>query len=123
MNYFIFTILILISGLPAMAQNTFELEPSQSMLMTGKGPGQDAVKNPFTNQDCLAIVENIGEKPFSVRLQSMGKIVEIIEIKPHTSRKIEFLKGYELYLDTDYVTKAKVEFIEKSDSGSKKSSY
>ncbi len=123
MKYFIFTILIFISGLPVLAQNTFELEPSQSMLMTGKGPGQDAVKNPFTDQDCVAIVDNIGEKPFSVRLQSKGEIVEIIELKPHTSRKIEFLKGYELYLDTDYVTIARVEFIEKSDSNSKKSSY
>jgi hypothetical protein len=111
MKCLIFIGLIFFSGLPLQAQNKFELEPSQSMLMTGKGPGQDAVKNPFADRDCVAIVDNIGEKPFSVRLQSMGKIVEIIEIKPQTSRKIEFLKGYELYLDTDYITKARVEFI------------
>jgi hypothetical protein len=122
MKYFIFTVLILISGLPVMAQNTFELEPSQSMLMTGKGPGQDAVNNPYTGQDCYAIVDNIGDKAFSVRLQSEGKIIEIILIDPQTSKKIELLNGYELYLDTDYVTKARVQFEGRNNQKLKKSS-
>lgn len=110
---YILPVIFLLSSLPILAQNTFELEPSQSMLMTGKGPGQDAVINPFSGQDCFAIIDNIGEKSFSVRLQSKGTILEIIPIKPKTSRKIQLLKGTELYLDTEYKTKARVKFQEK----------
>jgi hypothetical protein len=113
MTKYVLTVIILFISLSAVAQNTFELEPSQSMLMTGKGPGQDAVKNPFSNQDCIAVVDNIGEKPFSVRIQSKGEIIETISIKPKTSKRIEFKKGYELYLDTDYKTKARVKFQDK----------
>jgi len=43
------------------AQTEFELEPSQSMVITGKGPGQDATINPYYGQACYAIVENTGE--------------------------------------------------------------
>jgi len=81
--------------------------------MTGKGPGQDAVNNPFSGQDCIAVVDNKGEKPFSVRIQSKGEIIEIISIKPNASKSIEFKKAYELYLDTNYKTKARVQFKKK----------
>lgn len=113
MKYLPLTLLLVFVSFVSHAQDVFELEPSQSMLMTGKGPGQDAVINPFSGQDCIAIVDNIGEKPFSVRLQSEGKIIEIIPLKPNTSRNIELLKGYELYLDTDFKTKARVKIEEK----------
>ncbi len=39
--------LILFTSIDAFTQTTFELEPSQSMLITGKGPGQDGTINPF----------------------------------------------------------------------------
>ena len=51
------------------AQDDFELEPYQTMLMTGKGPGQDGSINPYYGQDCYAIVENIGVGEFSIRIQ------------------------------------------------------
>lgn len=94
------------------AQAEFELNPSQSMSITGKGLGQDATKNPYDGQNCFAIVENIGKKEFSIRTQQNGKIIETIPIKIGEIKKVKLLRGYELYLDTNSKgkAKAKVEF-------------
>ena len=94
------------------AQAEFELKPSQSMSITGKGPGQDAMKNPYDGQNCFVIVENIGKRQFSIRTQKDGKIIETITIKKAEIKKVTLLKGYELYLDTNSKgkAKAKVEF-------------
>jgi hypothetical protein len=94
------------------AQAEFELKPSQSMSITGKGPGQDATKNPYDGQNCYAIVENIGKGEFYIRMQQNGKIIESIPIKKGEIKKVKLLKGYELYLDTNSKgkAKAKVEF-------------
>lgn len=92
------------------AQAEFELDPNQSMSITGKGPGQDAAKNPFDGQNCFAIIENIGKMEFSIRTQQNGKIVETIPIKKGEIKKVKLLKGYELYLDSNSKAKAKVEF-------------
>jgi hypothetical protein len=53
----------------AQEENNFKLDPSTSMLMTGKGPGQDGSINPFAGQDCVAVVANLANTPFSVRIQ------------------------------------------------------
>ena len=88
-------------------QTEFELDPSQSMLMTGKGPGQDGTINPFEGTDCYAIVENIGERQFSIRVQKDGKIIEEITILKEEIKKVKLLKGYELYLDPNPKGKAR----------------
>lgn len=90
--------------------STLELSPEQSMLITGKGPGQDAAINPYTDTDSFAIVNNIVDNDFEIRIQSEGKIIEIIKIKSKTTKKVLLNKGYELYLDTNFKSKAKVEF-------------
>lgn len=94
------------------AQSEFDLKPSQSMILTGKGPGQDAMKNPYKGQSCFAIIENIGAFDFSIRTQLNGKVVEIIPIKSDEIKTVTLLKAYELYLDTNSKGKAKarVEF-------------
>lgn len=94
------------------AQAEFELKPSQSMSITGKGTGQDATKNPYNGQNCYAIVENIGKREFSIRTQQNGEIIETIPIKKGEIKNVKLLKGYELYLDTNSKgkAKAKVEF-------------
>ena len=47
-----FQILVLFSlYFNSSAQTIFELDGQQSMLMTGKGPGQDATINPFEGED------------------------------------------------------------------------
>jgi len=89
------------------AQTKFVLEPSQSMLMTGKGPGQDGTINPFTGEDCYAIVENIDKKPFSIRVQQKGKIIDTIIILKGEIKKLILLKEHELYLDSNSKDKVK----------------
>jgi hypothetical protein len=95
------------------AQTEFVLEPSQSMIMTGKGPGQDGTINPYFGQDCYAIVKNIGKRQFSIRVQQDGKIIEEISIQKGELKKVKLLKGYELYLDPnpEGIAKASVEYL------------
>ncbi|SIN69856.1 hypothetical protein SAMN05444394_0870 [Algoriphagus halophilus] len=96
---FLLFCLTFVSAYEVHAQTTFVLEPSQSMIMTGKGPGQDATINPYQGQDCFAIVENIGDRQFTVRIQQDGKIINEITILKGESKKIKLLKEQELYLD------------------------
>lgn len=94
------------------AQTEFVLEPSQSMIMTGKGPGQDATINPYFGEDCFAIIKNIGKIMFSIRVQQDGKIIEEISILKGELKKVKLLKGYELYLDPNLkeIAKASVDY-------------
>ena len=94
------------------AQTDFELDPSQSMLITGKGPGQDGTINPYDGQNCYAIVENIGEREFSIRIQQKGEIIKIIPILKGEVKKVILLKGHELYLDpnSEGIAKARVDY-------------
>ena len=89
------------------AQTEFVLEPSQSMIMTGKGPGQDGTINPYAGQDCYAIVDNIGSREFSIRIQQDGAIVSEIPIQKGESKRVKLLKDYELYLDPNPEGKAR----------------
>lgn len=89
------------------AQTEFVLEPSQSMIMTGKGPGQDGTINPYIGQNCYAIVRNIGNRQFSIRIQQNGKVIEEISIQKGELKKVKLKKGYELYLDPNPEGKAK----------------
>lgn len=94
------------------AQTEFVLEPSQSMIMTGKGSGQDGTINPYFGQDCYAIVRNIGKRQFSIRVQKKGKIIDEIAILKGELKKIKLLEGYELYLDPNPkgIAKASVDY-------------
>jgi hypothetical protein len=97
----------------ATSQTIIELGSVQSMCITGKGPGQDGAINPYTDKDSIAIVENIGENVFEVRVQQKGKIIEQFEVKPKETVNVNLYKDYELYFDSDLFTKAKVDFKEK----------
>jgi hypothetical protein len=88
----------------------FELNPAQSMVLTGKGPGQDGAINPYSNQRSTAVVKNIGENTFNVRIQKEGKIIEDQEVASKSTKKFILEKGYELYLDSNLQAKAKVTF-------------
>jgi len=94
------------------AQTEFVLEPSQSMIMTGKGAGQDATINPYLGENCFAIVKNIGNRKFSIRVQQEGTIIKEISILKGEIKKVKLLKGYELYLDPNPkgITKASVDY-------------
>jgi len=104
--------LIFLTNFELTAQTEFVLEPSQSMIMTGKGTGQDATINPYFGQNCYAIVKNIGKIKFSIRVQKDEKIIEEISILKGELKKVKLLKGYELYLDPNPkgTTKASVDY-------------
>ena len=104
---------LFIIQLESKGQNTFELKPSQSMMMTGKGPGQDATINPFEGKDCLAIVKNLGENTFSVRIQFKGKIKETIVVEPKSTKNVNLPKDHELYFDTKKETTVEISYKDK----------
>ncbi|MGB0294251.1 MAG: hypothetical protein ACPGAO_05440 [Flavobacteriaceae bacterium] len=102
MKKIFFQILVLFSlYFNSSAQTIFELDGQQSMLMTGKGPGQDATINPFEEEDCYVLIQNLGAELFSVRIQYKGEIVDIINVNPSQTKKIKLLMGQELYLDPE----------------------
>lgn len=109
---FLLLCLTFVTTYEVLAQTTFVLEPSQSMIMTGKGPGQDATINPYRGQDCYAIVENIGDRQFSVRIQQDRKIIQEIILLKGETKKIKLLKDHELYLDPNPkgIAKARVDY-------------
>lgn len=80
--------------------------------MTGKGPGQDGTINPYYGQNCYAIVRNIGERAFSIRIQQDGKITQQFPILRGEIKKLKLLKDQELYLDPnpEGKTKASVDY-------------
>ncbi|MGB1169575.1 MAG: hypothetical protein ACPH3L_03175 [Flavobacteriaceae bacterium] len=103
---------LLLFHFDAKAQTEFILEPSQSMIMTGKGPGQDATINPYFGEDCFAIIKNIGKRMFTIRVQQNGTIIKEISIQKGDQIKVLLLKGYELYLDPNLkgIAKASVDY-------------
>ena len=103
----IMTCLTLLSHSEMIGQTDFELDTQQSMIMTGKGPGQDGTINPYAGENCYAVVENIGERSFSIRVQANGKVLQEIAIEEGEVKKVKLLKGYELYLDPNPEGKAK----------------
>ena len=84
----------------AQVENNFKLVPSTSMLMTGKGPGQDGSINPFAGQDCVAVVANLANTPFSVRIQQKGIVLRTIAVEKRETKRISLGAQEELYIDT-----------------------
>ena len=80
-------------------KNSFDLEPQQVMLMTGKGPGQDGALNPYYGQDCLAIVQNTGSAEFTVRIEEWGKIINMIPVAGGERKLINLLAKQQLLID------------------------
>ena len=103
---------VLLFALQSYAQkddNIFELKPSQGMIITGKGAGQDAAINPYNDKNSIAVIKNLGKNSFSIRIEYQGKITQR-ELKPNTTTKVALQKGSELYLDSELKGKAKVDF-------------
>lgn len=106
-KFYVCCLILLVAG-ALQAQTTFKLDPNQTMLMTGKGVGQDATINPYYGKDCYALVENLSSRPFSVRIQKAGVLIDTLIIAKKESKKIVLLAGQELYLDAYKELSAKV---------------
>ena len=99
--------------------NKFDLEPLESYLIFGKGPGQDGAINPYakyiksdkgyliSSKDCYSIIENLGTGGFSIRIQKDGRIIKTIPIKKNETKKILLDAGNELYTDASFEGRAK----------------
>ena len=99
--------------------NKFDLEPLESYLIFGKGPGQDGAINPYakyiksnkgyliSSKDCYSIIENLGTSGFSIRIQKDSKIIKTIPIEKNETKKILLDAGNELYTDASFKGRAK----------------
>lgn len=83
------------------AQTDFSLEAGQVMLMTGKGKGQDGSINPYYGEDCIAVIENFGKNPLSLRIQEDGEILNMIPLAAGETLRLELLADHELYFDAE----------------------
>ncbi len=111
MKFFLSTLLLLLT-LTSCGSNdsVFELDPNQSMLMTGKGPGQDGAINPYYGEKSIAVIRNIGDAVFSVRIQENEEILKVIEVSPGDKKEIPLEATHRLYLDTAEKSKLKLTF-------------
>jgi uncharacterized damage-inducible protein DinB len=90
--------------------DVFVIDPLQSMVMTGKDPGQDGAINPYMGQECTAVVENLGKNEFRVRVQENGRIKKEIAVSPGEEKEIALGTNDELYIDTDKKAKTRLNF-------------
>jgi hypothetical protein len=107
---FLFAMLFVMQSYAQKDKTVFELKPSQNMLMTGKGQGQDGAINPYKDGNSIAIVKNLGKNEFSIRVQKNGQVIKTRTLKAGVSTMIPLAKGSELYFDTELATKVQLEF-------------
>ena len=110
--YYIFVSFLILFTPCLFGQTTFNLEANQSMLMYGKGKGQDGATNPFAGKDCYALIKNKGKKEMYIRVQQNGLIIKSIPLLPKETKKVDLPVGYELYFDGNesYSSKVELEF-------------
>ena len=93
-------ILLLLIPLVSFGQ-TFELTNGQSMCMIGKGEGQDATINPYSEKEfSYALIENIGTVEFNIRVESIDKEIREFIIKPYDKVVVKLYRAEILYLDS-----------------------
>ncbi len=108
------TLLLLVGLVPFLSgcgesDDVFVLESGQSMLITGKGPGQDAAINPFSGQACLANVENLSANSFTVRIEEpSGR--RTVEVGGGRTERVSLGPESQLLLDTTVKSKARIQF-------------
>ena len=107
--YYIFLSFLILFTPCLFGQTTFNLEANQSMLMYGKGKGQDGAINPFAGKVCYALIKNIGKKEMYIRVQQNGLIIKSIPLLPKETKKVDLPVGYELYFDGNEMYSSKVE--------------
>ena len=90
---------------------TFELTNGQSMCMIGKGEGQDATINPYAYKEfSYALIENIGNVEFNIRVESDKKKREFI-IKPNDKVVVKLYRAEILYFDSLTLDKAEAKIM------------
>ena len=104
-------LLLLFIPLVSLGQ-TFELTNGQSMCMIGKGEGQDATINPYSDKEfSYALIENIGTVEFNIRVESIEKEIREFIIKPSDKVVIKIYRADILYLDSLTLDKAEAKIM------------
>ena len=104
-------ILLLFVPLVSFGQ-TFELTNGQSMCMIGKGEGQDATINPYSDKEfSYALIENIGLVEFKIRVESTENEIREFTIKPSDKVVVKIYRAEILYLDSLTLDKAEAKII------------
>ena len=100
--------LILLLFIPLVSfSQTFELTNGQSMCMMGKGVGQDATINPYANEEfSYALIENIGNFKFNIRVESIDEERREFIIKPKDIVVVKLFRNNILYFDSLTIEKA-----------------
>ena len=80
--YYILVSLFIIITPSLFGQTTFNIEANQSMLMYGKGKGQDGAINAYAGHDCYALIKNDVEKEMYIRTQQNGTLIKFIILLP-----------------------------------------
>jgi len=106
-------ILLLLLFIPLVSLGqTFELTNGQSMCMIGKGEGQDATINPYSDKEfSYALIENIGTVEFNIRVESIEKEIREFIIKPSDKVVIKIYRADILYLDSLTLDKAEAKIM------------
>jgi hypothetical protein len=111
MKLFLPFILILLVGQScSTSAELIELEEGQSMLILGKGAGQDALENPFEGESTVAIVNNRSRSSILARVITRDGTTGSNPIRPKRKRSLVILPGSELYLDSPVKSKVKITF-------------
>ncbi|SHI64043.1 hypothetical protein SAMN04488508_102261 [Aquimarina spongiae] len=108
-----FLLLLIVAGVLSSCdayKTTLELDPSQSMGITGIGPGQDAVINPYFGYDSFIIIKNRGENPFGVRIQNNGEIIKRTDVAPATTARFKLNGKDRVFFDATSKSVAVVRF-------------
>jgi hypothetical protein len=104
-------ILLLLIPLVSFGQ-TFELTNGQSMCMIGKGEGQDATINPYSDKEfSYALIENIGTVEFNIRVESIDKEIREFIIKPYDTVVVKLYRAEILYFDSLTLDKAEAKIM------------
>ena len=90
--------------------NIIELNPSDSMSITGKEPGQDTAINLYSKGDSIAVITNIGENSFEIRIETNGIKIKRAIIQPNETKEVELIRGQQLFFNSRLKSKAKVKF-------------
>jgi len=91
---------------------TFKLTNGQSMCLIGKGKGQDATINPYSNEEfSYALIENIGTVEFNIRVESIEQEIREFIIKPSDKVVVKIYRADILYLDSLTLDKAEAKIL------------
>lgn len=88
---------------------TFELNPNQSMLITGKGFGQDAAVNPWLGQDSVVSIRNLAGAEFKARIET-GDKTRLVTVPAESEISVDLEAESRLILDSVDRAKAGISF-------------